>query len=74
MDKEEEGIVSLCLMTQNDEENIKNSSEFTFDELLVPFNELMDELNKLTLKNKELKKINLILMEEKNSLANEKEE
>ena len=52
-------------MAQNDEVNINNSSEFTFDELQEAFNEIMDEFNKLRLKNKELKKANLFLMEKK---------
>ena len=72
--KNEEGITSLCLMTHNDDVNIKNSSKFIFEELLDVFYELMDEYKRIRLKNKELKKSNLILTEEKNKLLIEKEE
>ena len=53
-------------MANDDEINLKNSSNFTFDELFQAFNNLMDEFKKLRLKNKELKKSNLFLAKEKN--------
>ena len=41
-EKEEEGIANPCLMTQNYKVNLKNSSNFLFDELLEAFHELMN--------------------------------
>ena len=54
-EKEEEGIANPCLMTQNYKVNLKNSSNFLFDELLEAFHELMNEYKKIRLKIKNLK-------------------
>ena len=73
LDKEED-MINLCHMAINDEVYHENSFEFIFDELFKIFNDSMDEYKNIRLKNKELKKTNLSLVEEKNSLAKEKEE
>ena len=57
-------------MANDDEINSKNSSYFTFDELFEAFNNLIHEFKKLRLKNKELRKPNLSLIEEKNKILN----
>ena len=44
---------------------LRKSIDFTFDELQVAFYELMNDLKKLGYKNKELKRENQILPEEK---------
>ena len=67
-EKEEECIESCCLMAQKDEIYREHSSKFIFNELYEVFNELMDEYKKIRLQNKELKKINLSLVEEKNKI------
>ena len=51
---------------------LENSFEFTFDELYVAFNDLMDEFKNIRLKNKELKMSNLFLIKEKNKILMEK--
>ena len=61
-------------MAHNDEENIENFFEFIFEELLNAFHKLMDEYKRIRLKDKELKKSNLILIEEKNKLLIKKED
>ena len=55
-------------MANDDEINLENFSEFIFDELLEAFYELTDDFKEIKLKNKELKKSNIILAEEKNKL------
>lgn len=60
-EEEEERIANLCLMSHNNEVNIENSFEFTFEELLEAFYELVDNLKRIMLKNKDLRKSNLLL-------------
>ena len=55
-EEEEESIANLCLMANDNEVYLENSSNFTFDELFEAFNDLIDEYKKIRLKNKELKK------------------
>ena len=55
-------------MTNDSEVYLKNSFEFSFDELYEAFNDLMEEYKKLRPKNKELKSSNIFLAEEKNKI------
>ena len=50
-EKKEESIANSYLMVNDDEVNINNSFNFTFDELLEVFNDLIDEFKILRLKN-----------------------
>ena len=61
-EEEEEGIMKICLMSHKYGVNIENSFEFTFEELLEIFHELMDDFKKIRQKNKELKRSNLFLV------------
>ena len=69
---EEEEAANICLMAIEDELNSENSFQFIFDELLEVFNDLMDEFKKLKLKNKEIKRLNLLLVNKKSKLLIEK--
>ena len=72
--KQEEDIANLCLMANNNEVNLENSSNFIFDELYEVFNDLMDKYKKLRLKNKELKSLNISLSKEKNKILMKKDD
>ena len=61
-------------MTHNEEVSSIQANDFTFDELFDAFNDLMDEFRKLRLKNKELKRFNLLLDNEKSKLSTKKED
>ena len=60
-----------CLMAHENEITSESSSKFNFDELQKAFYELLDDLKKLGLKNKELKMKNQSLLKEKESISNE---
>ena len=72
-EEEEEGIANLCLMANDDKVYLENFFDFSFVVLVEAFNDLMDEHKKIKLKNKEIKKINLFLAEEKNNILIEKD-
>ena len=59
-------------MAHEGEVNAEPSNEFTFDELQEAFYDLLDDLKKLGLKNKELKFKNQTLIKEKEEIMNEK--
>lgn len=70
----------MCLMTQEEDTNEVSTSEFTFDELLDAFHELMNEFRKLGAKNNVLKKMvssltkgNEVLKSENETLKKENE-
>ena len=64
----EEDITNLCLMANDNEAHLENPFEFIFNKLFEAFNNLINEYRKIRLKNKELKKFNLFLAEEKNKI------
>ena len=72
-EKQKEGTANPCLMAYNDGVNNEIPFKFSFDELYETFNDLMDEYKKIGLKNKELKKSNMLLAEGKNKILMEKE-
>ena len=49
---------NLCLMAHENKVNAETSNDFTFEELQEIFYDLVDELKKLGIKNKELKSKN----------------
>ena len=53
---------NLCLMAHENEVNTKTSDDFTFEELQKVFYDLVDDLKKLRIKNKELKSKNQFLL------------
>ena len=55
-------------MAYKDEVNTKNYNNFIFNELHNIFYKLLDDFKKLSLKNKELQKLNHSLIEEKEKL------
>ena len=55
-------------MTQNNKVNIENSSKFIFDKLIETFHELIYDFKMMRLKNKVLKKSNLLLADGKTKL------
>ena len=64
-EEESQEEANLYLMAHHEEINTENSLDFTFDELQEAFFELMAEYKKVTLKNKDLRKLNLELTHEK---------
>ena len=62
--KEEDSTeqANLCLMAHENEVNSKTPSDFTFEELHEAFYDLIDELKKLGIKNKDLKLKNQSLL------------
>ena len=71
LDKKEEAS-NFCLMANENEVNSENSFHLTFNKLFEAFNDLMHKFKKLRLKNKESRKSNLSLTEEKNKNLNKK--
>ena len=63
---------NLCLMAYENEVNIETSNDFTYEELHEVFYDLIDELKKLGIKNKELKLKNQSLLKENEIISNEK--
>ena len=63
---------NLYLMAHKNEVNIETPIDFTFEELHEAFYDLIDELKKLGVKNKELKSRNQSLLKEIESISNEK--
>ena len=53
---------NLCLMTDENEVNIETPDNFTFEELQKVFYDLVNDLKKLEVKNKELKLKNQSLL------------
>ena len=53
---------NLCLMAHENEVNSKTPSDFPFEELHEAFYDLIDELKKLGIKNKDLKSKNQSLL------------
>ena len=53
---------NLCLMAHENEVNSETPSDFTFEELHEAFYDLIDELKKLGIKNKDLKSKNQSLL------------
>ena len=62
---EDQDVVKLCLMAQVEEVIPKLSSNFIFEELQDVFHGLIDELRKMSIKNKDLKNKNTLLTKEK---------
>ena len=71
-DEEAQKIVNLYLIAQEDEVTLDTQSKFSFEELQA-FYDWIDELKKLTLKNKNLKSSIPTLIEEKEEILKEKE-
>ena len=55
---------NLCLMAHENEVNAETLDDFTFEELQEAFYDLVNDLNKLGVKNKELKSKNQSLLKE----------
>ena len=72
--KEEESHeqTNLCLMAHENEVNAKTPNDFIFEELQEVFYDLVDDLKKLGVKNKELKSKNQSLLKENEIISNEK--
>ena len=63
---------NLCLMAYENEVNSTTPIDFTFEELHEAFYDLIDELKKLGVKNKELKSKNQSLLKQNESISNKK--
>ena len=63
---------NLCLMAHENEVNTEIPNDFTFEELHEVFYNLIDDLKKLGVKNKELKSKNQSLLKENKIISNEK--
>ena len=59
-------------MAHENEVNSATPIDFTFEELHEVFYDLIDELKKLGVKNKELKSKNQTLLEQNESISNKK--
>lgn len=68
-----EEVADSYFMTRGDEVYFGYFPKFNFEELNDTFYELIDEVKKLSFKNKELKKLNQTLIDEKNEFQKEKE-
>ena len=64
--------VNLCLMAHKNEVIFETPSDFTFEELHEAFYDLVDELKKLGMKNKELKLKNQSLLKQAENFSIEK--
>ena len=63
---------NLCLMAHENEVNAETPNNFIFEELQEAFYDLVDDLKKLGVKNKELKSKNQSLLKENEFISNEK--
>ena len=63
---------NLCLMAHENEVNAETPNDFTFEELQEIFYDLVDDLKKLGVKNKELKSKNQFLLKKNENISNEK--
>ena len=61
-EKDSNERANLCLMVHENEVNTETPNDFTFEELHEAFYDLIDELKKLGVKNKELKSKNQSLL------------
>ena len=64
-DEESHEEANLCLMAHENEITLETQNEFTYDELLEAFYELLDDLKELEIKNNNLKLRNQELAKEK---------
>ena len=65
---------NLCLMAHENEVIPKTQNEFFYDELQEAFHELLNDLKKLRLKNKNLKLRNQALAQEKEEVDSKNKE
>ena len=69
-EKDSNEQANFCLMAHENEINTETPNDFTFEELYEAFYNLIDELKKLGVKNKELKSKNQSLLKENESISN----
>ena len=67
-DEESHEEANLCLMAHENEVISETQNKFSYDELQEAFHELLNDLKKLKLKNKNLKLRNQALTKEKKKL------
>ena len=65
---------NMCLMAHENEVITETQNKFFYDELQEAFHELLDDLKKLRLKNKDLKWKNQTLSKEKEKISNKNKE
>ena len=63
---------NLCLMAHENEVNTETPNDFTFEELQEVFYDLVDDLKKLGIKNKEWKSKNQSLLKKNKIILNKK--
>ena len=73
-DKESHEEANLCLMAHENEVTSETQNKFFYDELQEAFYELLDDLKKLRIKNKDLKLRNQVLAKEKEEVDSRNKE